>query len=47
MPNFGMSEREAQAVTANVVGFTKETAAAAKKAGAADGGRMASMAEGR
>lgn len=47
MPNFGMSEREAQAVTANVVGFTKETAAAARKAGASDGSRMAAMAEGR
>lgn len=47
MPSFGMSEREARAVTANVVGFTKETAAAARKAGAADGSRMASMAEGR
>jgi cytochrome c2/predicted nucleic acid-binding Zn-ribbon protein len=47
MPNFGMSEREAQAVTSNVVGFTKETAAAAKKAGSADGSRMAAMAEGR
>jgi cytochrome c2 len=47
MPNFGMSEREARAVTANVAGFTKETAAAARKAGAADGSRMAAMAEGR
>jgi cytochrome c2 len=47
MPNFGMSEREAQAVTANVVGFTKETAAATRKAGAGDGSRMASLAEGR
>ncbi|HET9228791.1 MAG TPA: c-type cytochrome [Thermoanaerobaculia bacterium] len=47
MPNFGMSEREAQAVTANIIGFTKETAAAARKAGASDGSRMASMAEGR
>ncbi len=47
MPNFGMTEREARAVASNVLGFTKETAAAAKKAGAADGGRMASMAEGR
>lgn len=47
MPSFGMSEREALAVTANVIGFTKETAAAAKKAGAADGSRMAAMAEGR
>ncbi|MEA2560278.1 MAG: hypothetical protein QOH06_1782 [Acidobacteriota bacterium] len=47
MPNFGMSEREAQAITANIVGFTKETAAAARKAGSADGSRMAAMAEGR
>ncbi len=47
MPNFGMTEREARAVASNVLGFTKETAAAAKKAGAADGSRMASMAEGR
>lgn len=47
MPNFGMSEREALAVTANVIGFTKETAAATRKAGAADGSRMAAMAEGR
>ncbi|MFL6294203.1 MAG: c-type cytochrome, partial [Thermoanaerobaculia bacterium] len=47
MPNFGMSEREAQAVTANIAGFTKETAAAQRKAGSADGSRMAAMAEGR
>ena len=47
MPSFGMSEREAQAVTSNVVGFTKETAAAQRKAGSADGSRMAAMAEGR
>lgn len=47
MPNFGASEREARAITANVVGFTKETAAAARKAGNADGSRMAAMAEGR
>jgi cytochrome c2 len=47
MPNFGASEREARAITANIVGFTKETAAAARKAGAADGSRMAAMAEGR
>jgi cytochrome c2 len=47
MPSFGMSEREARAVTANVVGFTKESAAAARKAGNTDGSRMAAMAEGR
>ncbi|HEX3128399.1 MAG TPA: c-type cytochrome [Thermoanaerobaculia bacterium] len=47
MPNFGASEREARAITANVVGFTKETAAAARKAGSSDGSRMAAMAEGR
>jgi cytochrome c2 len=47
MPNFGMTEREARAVAANVAGFTKESAAAARKAGAADGSRMAAMAEGR
>lgn len=47
MPNFGMSEREAQAVTANVLGFTRETAIATRKAGANSNGRLASMAEGR
>jgi len=47
MPNFGASEREARAVTANLAGFTKETAEAARRAGAADGSRMAAMAEGR
>ena len=47
MPDFGMSEREAQAITANVIGFTKETAAATRKAGAGDGSRTASLAEGR
>jgi cytochrome c2 len=47
MPNFGASEREARAITANVVGFTKETAAAVRKAGNSDGSRMAAMAEGR
>jgi len=45
MPNFGLSEREAQAVTANVMGFTKESAVATRRAGA--DGRLASMAEGR
>lgn len=33
MPNFGMSEREAEAVLVNVLGFTKETALASHKAG--------------
>jgi cytochrome c2 len=47
MPDFGVSEREAQAITANVIGFTKETAAATRKAGATDGSRMAALAEGR
>jgi len=45
MPNFGMSEREAEAVAANVLGFTKETVAASKKAGM--DARTASLAEGR
>lgn len=47
MPDFGMSEREAQAVTANVLGFTRETAIATRKAGANSNGRLASVAEGR
>lgn len=33
MPNFGMSEREAKAVLANVMGFTKESAIATRRAG--------------
>src|SRR6185295_8918669 len=33
MPNFGMSEREATAVLANVMGFTKESALATRRAG--------------
>jgi cbb3-type cytochrome oxidase cytochrome c subunit/predicted nucleic acid-binding Zn-ribbon protein len=45
MPNFGMSDREAEAVAANVLGFTKETVAAAKKAGMDP--RTAALAEGR
>jgi cytochrome c2/tetratricopeptide (TPR) repeat protein len=45
MPNFGMSEREAQAVTANVMGFTKEFAVATRQAGG--DGRAAALAEGR
>lgn len=45
MPNFGMSQREAEAVAANVLGFTKETVAASKKAGMDP--RTASLAEGR
>jgi cytochrome c2/phage shock protein A len=45
MPNFGMSEREADAVLANVLGFTKETATAATKFGGDP--RTAALAEGR
>ncbi len=45
MPNFGMSEREADAVLANVLGFTKESVVASRKA--ANGGRAAALAEGR
>ena len=33
MPNFGMSEREAEAVTTNVLGFTKSSVVASRKAG--------------
>jgi mono/diheme cytochrome c family protein len=33
MPNFGMSEREAAAVTTNVLGFTKSSVVASRKAG--------------
>lgn len=33
MPNFGMSEREAEAVVTNVLGFTKESVVASRKAG--------------
>jgi mono/diheme cytochrome c family protein len=45
MPSFGMSGREAAAVAANVLGFTKETVAAAKRAG--NDPRTAALAEGR
>jgi cytochrome c2 len=45
MPNFGLSEREATAVLANVMGFTKETALATRRAGGDP--RTASLAEGR
>ncbi|HVR99082.1 MAG TPA: c-type cytochrome, partial [Thermoanaerobaculia bacterium] len=41
----GLSEREAQAVTANVMGFTKESAVATRRAGS--DGNLATMAEGR
>jgi cytochrome c2 len=45
MPNFGMSEREAEAVVTNVLGFTEESVLASRRAGrsAAD----AALAEGR
>jgi cytochrome c2 len=36
MPNFGMSEREAEAVVANVLGFTKASVVASRKAGYGD-----------
>jgi len=45
MPNFGMSEREAAAIASNVLGFTKESVAASKRAGM--DARTASLAEGR
>lgn len=45
MPNFGMSEREAQAVLSNVMGFTKESAIATRRA--ANNPEAASLAEGR
>lgn len=45
MPNFGMSEREAKAVLANVMGFTKESAIATRRAG--NDPRTAALAEGR
>ncbi|HEX9941079.1 MAG TPA: c-type cytochrome [Thermoanaerobaculia bacterium] len=45
MPDFGASQREAQAVTANVMGFTKESAIATRRAGG--DGRTAALAEGR
>ena len=45
MPNFGMSEREAEAIASNVLGFTKESVAASKRAG--NDARTAALAEGR
>ncbi|HEX9669924.1 MAG TPA: c-type cytochrome [Thermoanaerobaculia bacterium] len=45
MPNFGMSEREAQAVLSNLLGFTKQSVVATRKAGNGDGG--ATLAAGR
>lgn len=45
MPNFGMSEREAEAVLVNVLGFTKESALESRKAG--QSARAAALAEGR
>ncbi|MEA2692640.1 MAG: hypothetical protein QOJ16_2027 [Acidobacteriota bacterium] len=45
MPNFGMSEEEAQAVLTNVVGFTKESVEASHRAG--NDPRTAALAEGR
>jgi mono/diheme cytochrome c family protein len=45
MPNYGMSKREATAVLANVMGFTKESAVATRRAGG--DGRAAALAEGR
>ena len=45
MPNFGMTEREAAAVASNILGFTKESVAASKRAGM--DARTASLAEGR
>jgi cytochrome c2 len=45
MPNFGMSPREAAAVATNILGFTKESVAAAKRAGL--DARTAALAEGR
>lgn len=45
MPNFGMSRREADAVLANVLGFTEESVVSSRKAG--NGGRAAALAAGR
>jgi cytochrome c2/predicted nucleic acid-binding Zn-ribbon protein len=45
MPNFGMSEREAEAVLVNVLGFTKESALASRRAGRS--ARSAALAAGR
>jgi cytochrome c2 len=45
MPNFGMSEREADAVTTTVLGFTKESVLAKRRAG--QSARSAILARGR
>jgi cytochrome c2 len=45
MPNFGMSEREAEAVTTNVLGFRKSSVVASRKAGY--GSNVAALAAGR
>ncbi len=45
MPNFGMSDREAEAVTTNVLGFTKASVLDERKAG--QSARAAAIAEGR
>ncbi len=45
MPDYGMSEREAEAVLTNVLGFTKESVRAHRKAGQEP--RSAALAEGR
>jgi cytochrome c2 len=45
MPSFGASPREAQAVLSNVMGFTKESAIATRRAGGDS--RTAALAEGR
>ena len=37
MPDFGLSEREAQAVTTNLLGFTKESVVATRRAGTEPG----------
>ena len=45
MPNFGMSEREAEAITTNVLGFTKSSVVASRKVGY--GENVAAVAAGR
>jgi cytochrome c2 len=45
MPNFGMSEREAEAVTTNVLGFRKSAVVASRRAGY--GENVAALAAGR
>ncbi len=45
MPNFGMSQREAEAVTTNVLGFTKSSVVASRKSGY--GSNIAAVAAGR